>query len=494
MGMHKIAYLKKHKSSCITVTAVCLISLLILCSCSYSYKIMMSPADAYLFINSERVVAGKDYSTSESTLTIAARREGYEEYNGTYALNDLFTTEEITVDLEKKQFQIEIKLVNGQAEYRIDDSIEGKTPFKGALNYGTHELVLKQHGLAEQSTIIDVKENAVFVFRYQTDTLPVRQIGIFSCGSAPKQLNFSPDNRYVFISLLDGEGFQVFDMHEKNIITSVKVGERSHLKGFPEGLFIEHKQCFLISHMSTDSIFEYNVKQDGSVSFKRVIETGGIFCKFMAYNRNLDLLAVSNWCSNDVSLIRYDTGKVERLLKGLSTPRGVAFNTAGTYLYITSFEGGNFFKYSTDTWQELKRFYRRNAAMRHIALSQDEKHCFVSDMYNCTVYELDTESFKLIHTYNVYYNPNTIALSSDSRYLFVSCRGPNNTRSYELRSPVDGKVMIFDTGTKELAATIQGGNQPTGLDLSSDDRYLIFSNFLDANFEIWDITGLYNRK
>ncbi|MBN1798436.1 MAG: beta-propeller fold lactonase family protein [Spirochaetales bacterium] len=491
--MCKIAKLKKQKSCFITAAVVCLVSLLLFCSCSYSYKIMISPTDASLFVGSERVIAGKQYATAQNMLKITAGREGYEEYNRTYTLKDLFATQEITVELNKKQFQVEIKLVNGNARYSIDDSLEGTTPFKGTLAYGTHTLVLKKGDLPEQATIIDVIKNEVFVFRYQNEKLPVRQIGIFPCGSAPKQLNFSPDNRYLFISLLGGEGFQIFDMRDKKIIANIKVGKRPDLTGFPEGLFIEHTNCFLISQMTTDSLFEYQVFEDGSVSFKRSLETGGIFCKFMAYNRNLDLLAVSNWCSNDVSLIKYDTGKVERLLKGLSTPRGVAFDSAGTSLYIASFEGGNIFKYSTATWREVKRFYRKNAAMRHIVLSNDEKRIFVSDMYNCAVYELDTGSFQLLHAYDVYYNPNTIDVSSDSGYLFVSCRGPNNPKSYELRSPVDGKVMIFNTRTKELAATIQGGNQPTGLDVSGDDRYLVFSNFLDANFEIWDVTGLLGK-
>jgi DNA-binding beta-propeller fold protein YncE len=474
------------------VPVFCLVvSILLLCSCNYSYKIMTSPADACLFINSERAVPGKDYSTAKNILEIAVSREGYEAHNDTYTLSDHFSTEEIMVDLKKKQFQIEIKLVNGQAHYRIDNNLEGTTPFQGVLSYGTHKLVLQKGDLPEQVYAIEVHKNAEFVFRYQAETLPVQQIGIFSCGLAPKQLNFTPDNRYLFISLLNGKGFQIFDMREKNIKTTVEVGERADLKGFPEGLFIEHTRSFLISQMTTDKVFEYSVGQDGSVSFKRVLETGGIFCKFMAYNRNLDLLAVSNWCSHNVSLINYSTSEIERLLPRLSTPRGVAFDSAGDSLYIACFEGGNLYKYSTDTWQERKRFYRKNAAMRHIALSHDEKRCFVSDMYNCTVYELDAESLELLHTYSVYYNPNTIDISSDSRYLFVSCRGPNNPKGYVLRSPVDGKVMIFDTATKELVATIQGGNQPTGLDVSSDDRYLVFSNFLDANFEIWDIRGLF---
>jgi 6-phosphogluconolactonase (cycloisomerase 2 family) len=110
------------------------------------------------------------------------------------------------------------------------------------------------------------------------------------------------------------------------------------------------------------------------------------------------------------------------------------------------------------------------------------------------IYELDAADLSLLHTYKVYYNPNTIALDSADRYLFVSCRGPNNPKGYTLRSPQNGRVMVFDVKHRTLAFTIQGGNQPTGLDISGDDRYLVFSNFMDANFEVYDITGLYKAE
>jgi hypothetical protein len=76
----------------------------------------------------------------------------------------------------------------------------------------------------------------------------------------------------------------------------------------------------------------------------------------------------------------------------------------------------------------------------------------------------------------------------------VSCRGPNNPKGYTLRSPQNGRVMVFDVKNRTLAFTIQGGNQPTGLDISGDDRYLVFSNFMDANFEVYDLAGLYNAE
>jgi 6-phosphogluconolactonase (cycloisomerase 2 family) len=474
--------------------AALLLGLLLCASCGYSYKIMANPADAELFINSERVSAGKQYAAGGNILSIAAHREGYREYSATITLKDLFSPQEITVDLEKKAYNVEIRLAGARAECVIDDESMGNTPFKGRLEYGTHKISFRRKGLPEQQALIDVKKDDAFLFRSQPEDLPVRQVGIFPCGSAPKQLNFSPDNRLLFIALLDGEGFQIFDMENRGMNGLVKVGPRSKLKGFPEGLFIEGAGTYLISQMNTDKVFEYKLAADGTVTPARTFETGGIFCKFMAYSPPLDLLAVSNWCSNDVSLINYGTGKLSRLLKGISTPRGVEFTQDGKHLFVASFEDGGFYKYSTDTWKREAVFSQKNAAMRHIALTKDETRIFVSDMYHFVIYELDAADLSLLHTYKAYYNPNTIALDSADRYLFVSCRGPNNPKGYTLRSPQNGRVMVFDVKNRTLAFTIQGGNQPTGLDISGDDRYLVFSNFMDANFEVYDLAGLYNAE
>jgi len=474
--------------------AVFFISLFFFASCSYSYKIMITPVDAIVFVNSERIIMGKQYSVDHGLLSLEARRDGYEAYKTSIKLTDPFSTKNIAVDLEKRAYTVRIRLLGGNAHCIIDSKDRGNTPFEGSLKYGIHSVVFKKKDISLQHGEIDVRQSGTFLFRTQTEQLPLDQVGIFSCGSAPKQLNFSPDNRFLFIALLDGEGFQIFDMQKKEITSQVKVGKQSRLKGFPEGLFIERSKAYLISQMNTDKVFEYLYKEDGTVTYNRTFETGGVFCKFMAYSPQLDLLAVSNWVSNDVSLINYTTGKLFRLLKGISTPRGVEFSADGKYLYIASFGDGGFYKYRTDTWKIAAKFYRKNAAMRHIALSRDQKRLFVSDMYHFVVYELDTEDLSLLYTYKVYYNPNTIDLSSDSRFLFVSCRGPNNPKGYTIRSPKNGKVMIFDTNSRKLLLTIQGGNQPTGLDVSGDDRRLVFSNFMDANFEVYDLGGLLNKK
>jgi hypothetical protein len=48
-------------------------------------------------------------------------------------------------------------------------------------------------------------------------------------------------------------------------------------------------------------------------------------------------------------------------------------------------------------------------------------------------------------------------------------------------------VLLFDTSTGQLLDAIVGGNQPTALDLSDDDRVLVFSDFLDNRLRVYRV-------
>ena len=71
--------------------------------------------------------------------------------------------------------------------------------------------------------------------------------------------------------------------------------------------------------------------------------------------------------------------------------------------------------------------------------------------------------------------------------FFVSCRGKNNPVDYTLQSLENGKIYIIDTETMKVIKSFEGGNQPTGLDISLDGKILCFSNFQDGNIELYNI-------
>jgi len=112
---------------------------------------------------------------------------------------------------------------------------------------------------------------------------------------------------------------------------------------------------------------------------------------------------------------------------------------------------------------------------------------YASAMGSGQIIVVSFQNDKVIKKIKVGDKPNTIQLSADKKFLFISTRGPNNRKSYLLKGPVFGKVFVMNTENFEIKDWIWGKNQPTGLDVSPDNKYLAFTDFLDQNIEIYAI-------
>ena len=64
------------------------------------------------------------------------------------------------------------------------------------------------------------------------------------------------------------------------------------------------------------------------------------------------------------------------------------------------------------------------------------------------------KDFKIINTFKVFDNPNTIELTPDNKYLYVSCRGKNAQETYLTRSPNNGKIVVIDLDKKKILYSI----------------------------------------
>ena len=320
-------------------------------------------------------------------------------------------------------------------------------------------------------------------FLWAQEHVPVlTKAGTYKCGRQPKQVLFSPDSKYIIMPLLEDTGFDIFSVQEKKIIKRINPPNAAKL-GFAEGLFIPGKNTFLVSQMTTANVYEYSYP---SFELKRTIPTGGNWSKFIAFSSEKQLLAVSNWVSNNVSIIDYKSGKCLKMISTGAAPRGLYFIEGGKTIISLSFDDGLIEKFDVDTGKQLSVIKVDKGAMRHIVLNSDNTKAYVSDMYHRLVYEVELDTFKINRKTQVFNNPNTIKLYND-RWLFVSSRGPNNKEDYTKRSPENGKIQLIDTTTMKVVLSFEGGNQPTGLDVSLDGKYLCFSNFQDENIELYEI-------
>jgi DNA-binding beta-propeller fold protein YncE len=481
-----------------TLFGLGILLLLCLAACSYRYRVDIQPSDARVTVDGASVETGKSTSLHGRSVTIAARRDGYTDFSGSYQHAFWFGEKKIAIQMQKRSYPVEVSVVGGTAAYRLDQSQSGTTPFSGTLEYGTHHLVVTGSDKVEKTFDFEVTGPGSYQFRPQSQPIPLQPIGVFASGRQPKQVLFSPDDKELLITLLDGKGFQILDLRTRQMQT-VEVETFGKDLGFVEDILVQRPAAgsaekdyrLLVSQMTTGRLHEYRLKPDGSVEYVRSIKTGGEWSKVIAYLPQQDLLAVSNWLSNNVTIIDYASAKIVHTLGGLVVPRGLAFTPDGKALAVASFDGGFLTEFDTQTWTRTKTLQRpAGAAPRHIVVTGDGKLYYVSDMARDEVLKVDQATFKILHVYPTRQNTNSIDLSSDGRLLAISCRGPNNAGGYLLRSPSGGFVMIYDTRTDELVATIEGGLQPTGLDISNDDKLLAFSNFQDPTVEIYSLEGL----
>ncbi|MCF0241018.1 MAG: YVTN family beta-propeller repeat-containing protein [Treponema sp.] len=324
--------------------------------------------------------------------------------------------------------------------------------------------------------------NIFFINLAFSESLALNKIKTMNTGSQPKQVLFSPDNKYLVLPLLDDKGFRV--INTKNTEDSKVISPPNSSKlGFAEGLFIPEKNAFFVSQMTTGNIYEYSYP---GFEYKRTLSTGGTWSKFIAWNKDKNLLAVSNWVSNNVSIIEYDTGKIKKIIPTGVAPRGISFLSKGEEILVACYDGGQIQKFQTSDGKKLSEYKVEKSAMRHIVLNSSESKAYISDMYHFTTFEFDVKTFTVTRTWKVHNNPNTICLLND-RYLFVSSRGRNNPEDYTKRSPENGILTVIDVIDGKELLKVSGGNQPTGLDISTDGKFLCSSNFQDDNCDLYEI-------
>ncbi len=490
------------------VKAVLLCFCLSAAACSYEFVISSDPADARLYIDGVEYSSPTLYTSNRKEIELLCVRPRYQEARRLYLNRSPFQPAYYELRLEKERFSLEIDVMEGISAVFINEQPFGQTPLKLDLAWGVYELSLKREGLPDERCLIELDGARSLVFSHHatppSPDLPIRQIVTLTTGPQPKQALFSPDGTRIFVPLLAGDGFDILDAISLKSLVRVAVPDYADYQGFVEGLFPEGLAAeaismegsgqsgrFIVSQMTSGKLFEFDTE---SLDLIRSIEAEGEWTKFMAASPVLGLIAASNWLSNTISIIDYATGELTESLKTEAEPRGLIFSGDGRFLFATTYAGGTVLKFDTATWSVVSRIKGAgDAAMRHLALSGDDAVLYVSDMHNAEILEIDTRSFTVLDRFPVDNNPNTIKLTPCGRYLFVSCRGPNDPVSYLNRSPRSGRVHVIDLKERSVRS-FEAGNQPTGLDISPDGTRLCVTNFKDDTIELYDISALVSAE
>ena len=363
--------------------------------------------------------------------------------------------------------------------------ITGEQSLTGALRFSAAGYVGKSYSaktLPLKNNLLEIKlekENGVWGL-----------LGEFSTGSQPKSAYFSGDGGRLFIPLLNQRGIDVFRFESAG-----QAGRRLNFEkrllvpgstsaGYVEALCDERRRELWVSNMEDNKVHIFNLD---TLDFKQSLATGGSYPKVIAQNPAGDITVVSNWVSQDITVFDSATKKLLRRIPVGGTPRGMAFSPDGAFLYTAIYDGPVVAVVDMKQNKVSSRFsfHEGEGAARHVIYRNEM--LYVSDMFKGTVIILDAKTGALLVSRRIGPNINTIVLSPDGRHVFASSRGLNNSVDYTRPGPDLGAVYMLKSDDLSLVEKIWGRNQPTGLAVSPDGKYLAFTDFLDANLELYII-------
>lgn len=309
---------------------------------------------------------------------------------------------------------------------------------------------------------------------------------IYPTGIQPKSVTFI-NSTQVCMPLLADTGADIINIFTGETIRIAPPEPYKSQKGFVESLVIKEKNELWISQMSAGAAHVFDLK---TLKYKTTVKVTGKWSKVLEYNPSNNKVYLTNWITQDISVINPDTYKEEYKIKVGGVPRGIIFSNDNKYAYVCQYTvggraRGHVLKIDLASNRIIKTL-GVPGAKRHMVKDAERNIMYVSDMARAAVFVYDLSKDKLIKRIPVFSHPNTIQLSPDKKSLYVSCRGRNNPdKGYLYKGYHMGRIYIINTDILKVAAFFEGGNQCTGLDVSPDGKRFVFSDFLDERIRIY---------
>jgi YVTN family beta-propeller protein len=361
-------------------------------------------------------------------------------------------------------------------------SVSGDTPFSQAIPGGRLTVSVTKDGYNPTTRGVALEGQDSLNIWLDPQGQVYQSLVRFKCGKQPKQVLFTPDGKELWVAILGGgkSGLEAYDPLTGKQLASINLGghEGTELTMTKDG------KTIYVSQMATNTIWEVD---RATRKVTRHFPCGGSYPKILLLSRDERLLYASNWVSNNVSEIDRATGKVLRVIKTVTTPRGLYITPDSKWMYVSGFGHGELQKIDLATG-EGTLLIKTGGSFRHMAADEKKGLLYVGEFTENEIYVVDLATDKVTKLAPTDQRPNTMELSPDGKVLYVSNRGKDNpTTGYLTKGPEWGSVLAIDTATGKLLDAIVGGNQCTGLDVSPDGKLLAFSDFLDYVIRVYRI-------
>ncbi len=359
------------------------------------------------------------------------------------------------------------------------------------LEPGRRELLIEAPGYESSRVSLAAAAGAELQAKLERSGSLLRYEGEGRTGARPKSVSFTPDGKLLVLPLLSGRGADLLDAATLERVGALEPPPSfAKAEGFVESAFFPALREIWVSQMHNSTIHVFDLD---SLAYKASFPSGGSYPKVICPSADGSKAFVTNWVSEDLSVIDAATRVLLAKVKLGGTPRGLAASEDGAWLYIARFAGPGGSAKGGGAILRLRLADMRldtlwpadGGAKRHLVLDERRGRLYATDMGRDSLFAIEAATGKLVKEVKLGPNPNACALSPDGSMIYACTRGTNGKRGYELEGPDAGELIAIDAESLEIVARQWGGDQPTGLAVSADGSRLVFTDFLDRRVEAY---------
>lgn len=281
----------------------------------------------------------------------------------------------------------------------------------------------------------------------------VKHIKVNSFEEKPVEACFSHNDKLLWVSLHNANGIVPINLTAK--IESRKP-DSTYKKVYVKNLDSQYKDSMYVPLIRT-----------------------GKTPKVIAKTANSKYVLVSNWHSNNVSVIEANDsilpyGKLIATIPVSAIPRGIAVDDVNNKTYIAIMGGNSISVINNLTWK-IEKELNVAATPRHI-LIDNKQRLLVSYNSMGKIVCVSPLTGKTLFSTKTNAQPRTIVLSKNQRFLFVTCYSGNVVDVFKINDTSFTKIYSLECKGK-----------PVGVDIYEDDNKLEawVCNYVGGNIKVF---------
>ncbi len=336
--------------------------------------------------------------------------------------------------------------------------------------------------------------------------IDLKLVKVLMTGNAPKSIQITPDGKYAYVNNLEDCSVWEYDINKRKLIKKIVFNRTSAtgynyqtkdtISSFAEKPvdcdFSDNGKNVWISLHNGEEVVVYNTQEIDSNynSFRNVtiydkinntkkriklksIKTGKT-PKVVKVSPDNKWIYVSNWHSDNVTVIDNINKTFVKNIPVIHIPRGIAFSPDSHYVYIANM--GDLCVTKIDLFNNHKKIKNIPVGInpRDIHITKDGKYMFITNNIPGKFTKLNLITNKIEKQIEIGKKPRSMILSNDDKYAFVLL--------YE-----DNEIAIINTETMEIIKKIKTGLKPIGIAITKNGDELWVTNYYEASLYIYKI-------